>query len=188
MAIERDRNDAVGLAIYGHLQSYLLKDYDAARNYLERALTAGPSCAWAWAYSSLTCGYLGDAATALTRAERAVRLSPLGADAFWLEHYLSQAYYLGNRHDEAIAWARVSAARAAGNTSNLRCLSPMTGTALLAPQRQKLARFALGITSLSVTVAQQRLYEGSPKGASGSISARQFANPRRSAGVCGWQL
>ena len=56
MAIERDRNDAVGLAIYGHLQSYLLKDYDAARNYLERALTAGPSCAWAWAYSSLTCG------------------------------------------------------------------------------------------------------------------------------------
>ena len=122
MAIERDRNDAVGLAIYGHLQSYLLKDYDAARNYLERALTAGPSCAWAWAYSSLTCGYLGDAATALTRAERAVRLSPLGADAFWLEHYLSQAYYLGNRHEEAIAWARVSAARAAGNTSNLRCL------------------------------------------------------------------
>ena len=70
MAIERDRNDAVGLAIYGHLQSYLLKDYDAARNYLERALTAGPSCAWAWAYSSLTCGYLGDAATALARAER----------------------------------------------------------------------------------------------------------------------
>ena len=65
MAIERDRNDAVGLAIYGHLQSYLLKDYDAARNYLERALTAGPSCAWAWAYSSLTCGYLGDAATAI---------------------------------------------------------------------------------------------------------------------------
>ena len=59
MAIERDRNDALGLAIYGHLQSYLLKDYDAARNYLERALTAGPSCAWAWAYSSLTCGYLG---------------------------------------------------------------------------------------------------------------------------------
>ena len=76
----------------------------------------------AWAYSSLTCGYLGDAATALTRAERAVRLSPLGADAFWLEHYLSQAHYLGHRYDEAIAWARISAVHAPGNTSNLRCL------------------------------------------------------------------
>ena len=30
MAIDRDRNDALGLAIYGHLQSYLLKDYIVA--------------------------------------------------------------------------------------------------------------------------------------------------------------
>jgi adenylate cyclase len=122
MAIERDRNDAVALAIYGHLQSYLLKNYDTAQEFLERALAAGPSCAWAWAYSSLTSGYLGDAATAITKAERAVRLSPLGADAFWLEHYLSQAYYLGGRYEDAIAWGRMSAAHAVGNTSNLRCL------------------------------------------------------------------
>ncbi len=82
MAIARDRNDALALAIYGHLQSYLLKNYEAAQNYLERALAAGPSCAWAWAYSSLTHGYLGDVATAITRAEWATRLSPLGPDAF----------------------------------------------------------------------------------------------------------
>ena len=31
MAIEQDRNDALGLAIYGHLQSYLLKDYNVAQ-------------------------------------------------------------------------------------------------------------------------------------------------------------
>jgi tetratricopeptide (TPR) repeat protein len=122
MAIERDRNDALALAIYGHLQSYLLKNYEAAQNYLERALAAGPSCAWAWAYSSLTCGYLGNVATAITRAEWAARLSPLGPDAFWLEHYLSQAYYMGGRYSDAIAWGRMSAAHAAANTSNLRCL------------------------------------------------------------------
>jgi len=122
MAIERDRNDALGLAIYGHLQSYLLKDYGVAQENLERAMAAGPSCAWAWAYSSLTCGYLGDIATAIARAERAVRLSPIGADSFWLEHYLSQAYYLGGRYDDAIAWGRMSAAHAGANTSNLRCL------------------------------------------------------------------
>jgi len=120
MAIERDRNDALGLAIYGHLQSYLLKDYGVAQENLERAMAAGPSCAWAWAYSSLTCGYLGDIATAIARAERAVRLSPIGADSFWLEHYLSQAYYLGGRYDDAIAWGRMSAAHAGANTSNLR--------------------------------------------------------------------
>ena len=100
MAIERDRNDALGLAIYGHLQSYLLKDYEVAQEYLERAMAAGPSCAWAWAYSGLTCGYLGDIATGIARTERAVRLSPIGADSFWLEHYLSQASYLGGRYED----------------------------------------------------------------------------------------
>lgn len=122
MAIERDRNDALALATYGHLQSYLLKDYGVARDYLERALAAGPSCAWAWAYSGLTCGYLGDIATAIARTERAMRLSPIGADSFWFEHYLAQSYYLGGRYDDAIAWGRVSAAHAGANTSNLRCL------------------------------------------------------------------
>lgn len=122
MAIERDRNDALGLAIYGHLQSYLLKDYGVAQGYLERALAAGPSCAQAWAYSSLTCGYLGDTANAIARAEQAVRLSPVGADSFWFEHYLSQAYYLGGRFDDAVGWGRMSAAHVGTNTSNLRCL------------------------------------------------------------------
>jgi adenylate cyclase len=51
-----------------------------------------------------------------------VRLSPIGADSFWLEHYLSQAYYLGGRYADAIAWGRMSAAHAGANTSNLRAL------------------------------------------------------------------
>jgi TolB-like protein/class 3 adenylate cyclase len=72
LAIERDRNDAVALAICGHIQSYLLKDYRVATDYLDRAMAVGPSCAWAWGYSSLSCGYLGDFPTAVARAERAV--------------------------------------------------------------------------------------------------------------------
>ena len=122
MALERDPNDALALAIYGHMKSYLRMDYEDAQRYLERALAAGPSCAFAWGYSSLTCGYLGEIETAIARAEHAVRLSPLGVDTFWLEHYLSQAYYLGRRYEDAVAWGRTSAAHAGSNTSNLRCL------------------------------------------------------------------
>ncbi|MBV8456724.1 MAG: hypothetical protein JO122_08950 [Acetobacteraceae bacterium] len=121
-AIDRDRSDAVALAIYGHVQSYLMKDYVTATDYLNRALTVGPSCAWAWGYSSLTSGYLGDYEAAVTRAENAVRLSPIGPDAFWLEHYLSQAYYLAGRYEDAVGWGRMSAAHAGANTSNLRSL------------------------------------------------------------------
>lgn len=122
-AIEQDRNDAMGLAIYGHMQSYLLKDHLAARSYLQRAIDAGPSCASAWAYSSLNCGYVGDMETSVLRAERAVRLSPVGSDAFWFEHFLSQAYYLADRFEDAIGWARMSAAHVGTNASNLRCLA-----------------------------------------------------------------
>lgn len=122
LAIERDRNDAVALAIYGHVQSYLLKDYMTATDYLDRAIAVGPSCASAWAYSSLTCGYLGNYEAAVARAEKAVRLSPLGPDAFWFEHYLSQAYYLIGRYEDAAGWGRMSAAHGGVNTSNLRSL------------------------------------------------------------------
>ena len=122
LAIDRDRNDAIGLAIYGHVQSYLLKDYITAVDYFNRALAVAPSCAWAWGYSSLTNGYLGDYETAVASAEKGVRLSPLGPDAFWLEHYLSQAYYLGGRYEDAVGWGRMSAAHAGANTSNLRSL------------------------------------------------------------------
>ena len=51
-----------------------------------------------------------------------MRLSPLGPDAFWLEHYLSQAYYLIGRYEDAVGWGRMSAAHAGANTSNLRSL------------------------------------------------------------------
>ena len=121
-AIEKDRSDALGLAIYGHQQSYLFRNHLDAHAVLERAIAAGPSCAYAWAFSSLTCSYLDDVSNAIGRAEQAVRLSPVGTDAFWFEHFLSQAYYLAGRYDDAIAWARMSEAKVAANTSNLRCL------------------------------------------------------------------
>ncbi len=121
-AIDRDPNDAVALAIYGHVHSYLMKDYRAAKPYLDLARDVGPSCAIAWAYSSLTCGYVGEHDTAIAQAERALRLSPIGPEAFRWESYLAQAYYLADRYQDALEWSRMAAARAPAFTSNLICL------------------------------------------------------------------
>jgi len=151
MALDRDPNDALGLAIYGHIQSYLHRNYHIAKDYLERARAAGPSCAWAWTYSSLTCSYLGDVSSAITMAEQAVRLSPLGADAFWLEHYLSQAYYLDGRYVDAISWGRMSAAHAGANTSNLRCLiASLVANGEIAEAREIAKHFLLLVPTFSL--------------------------------------
>jgi adenylate cyclase len=121
-AIELDRNDALALAIYGHIQSYLSKDYKTATHFLDRALAAGPSSAWAWSLSSLTCGYMGMRTEAVVRAEQAVRLSPLGPDAYWHEGVLAQALYMNGRYADAAAWSRMSAAHNSAQTSTLRTL------------------------------------------------------------------
>jgi adenylate cyclase len=122
-AIEREPNDAAALSIYGHIQSYLLKHFSIATKYLERALDVGPSCPLAWGYSSLTSGYLGMHDKAVPQAEQAVRLAPIGLDAARFQHYLSQAYYLTDRYEDAVAWGRMSAALAPANVSNLMCLT-----------------------------------------------------------------
>lgn len=122
-AVERDHNNAQALAIVGLLRGYLLKDHTWALAILDRAIAAGPSCALAWTFSSLTCGIMGDAEAAVARAQNGLRLSPIGPDAAcWHEHAMSQAYYLTSRFDDAITWGRTAASH--GNqTSNLRCLT-----------------------------------------------------------------
>jgi adenylate cyclase len=122
-ALERDPNDPVALSIYGHIQSYLLKNYQIALQYLERALEVGPSCPLAWGFSSLTCGYLGEHEKGVTRAERALRLCPIGFDSCRYQHYLAQAYFLARRYEEAVAWGSMSAVLAPANISNLICLT-----------------------------------------------------------------
>jgi adenylate cyclase len=110
-AIERDSNDALALAIYGHVQSFLLKDYARATIFLDRALAAAPSAAMAWTMSSATCGYIGDGPTAVQRAEQGVRLAPLDARMFWHEGILANAHYVNGDFEKAVAWARSAIGR-----------------------------------------------------------------------------
>lgn len=123
LAITLDGRDALALAIFGHLRSYLLKDYRGALELFERALDSGPNCAMAWTLSSVTHGFLGDGPAALRCAERGLLLSPLGPDLSWHHHILSQAYYVNKDFDRAVHWARKAAATNSRQTSNFRTLA-----------------------------------------------------------------
>ncbi len=123
VAMERDQNDPLALAIYGHVQSFLLRDYNTALNYLDRAIEVGPNCANAWTMSSATLGFIGEGAKAIERAEQGVRLSPFDAHIFWHEALLAQAYYIDGQYVAAVAWARKAASHKANAVFNLRTLA-----------------------------------------------------------------
>jgi TolB-like protein len=118
-----DPNDPLALAIKAHMRSFLAKDYADALRLLDRALAAGPNNAWAWSFGSATLGYIGRGPEAVTRAERAVALSPHGPFGYWHEHMLSQAHYVAGDYDAAVAWGRSAMGQNPRLTSNLRTLA-----------------------------------------------------------------
>jgi TolB-like protein/class 3 adenylate cyclase/Tfp pilus assembly protein PilF len=145
-ALELDSNDALALAISGHMRSYLFRDYERATDLLDRAVTAGPNCAMAWCLSSLIAGFVGDAATAVKRAEYALRLSPLVPDIYWYEIVLTQAYYLAGRYDEAVAIGRKAFSHNDRQASGLRVLIASLVAAGEMEQARRIARRLLEVT------------------------------------------
>lgn len=137
-AIRLDPDDPRALAVYGHVQSFLLHDFDKAMVYLDRAIEAGPSSALAHTMSSATRGYLGQGALAIDHGRQGLRLSPIDAYRFWHEGVLAQAHYIHGDYHEAVAFARLAAGRNADVAFNLRCLT----ASLVALERMDEARGA----------------------------------------------
>ena len=122
-AIRRDSGDALALALCGHHKAFLFRDYDRAIALFDRAIAAWPNSALAWTLSSPTYSYIGDGPTAIARAERGLRLSPLDPDAFWYQTALTLAYYASGNYEEAVKFGRKVAAAKPIFTANLRFLS-----------------------------------------------------------------
>jgi adenylate cyclase len=122
-AVELNPADAHALALLGHCKSWLFRNYDAALDCFERAFAASPNSAFAWGWSSPTCSYLGDGATAATHAEHALRLSPYGPNAYVYHSALALARYTNGDYEEAARWGRRTLAMAPRYAANVRILA-----------------------------------------------------------------
>lgn len=105
-AIERDPTNALALSLQGHGRSMFFREYDAALDLFDRALAIAPNHSPAWVFSSGTYGFIGDARSGITRAERAIQLSPLDQQSFFNLCLLGQNHYLNGTFDEAIRWSQ----------------------------------------------------------------------------------
>ncbi|WP_178130688.1 BTAD domain-containing putative transcriptional regulator [Reyranella sp. CPCC 100927] len=122
-AIDLDGHNALALATYGHVRSFLFHDYDSALVYFDRALSACPNYSLAWILSSATLSYVGRGADAVRHAERGLRLSPYDRSLFLYYNFLGIAHYGNGNYEEAIKWGRLSAAESPLFASNLRMLA-----------------------------------------------------------------
>ncbi len=123
VAIELDERDALARAIYGHVQSFLFRDYESALPHFKRAIQDGPNCPEAWSMSSVTLGYLGKGETAVEHAAYGLHLSPLDAHIFYKESSLAQAHYVNSDYEAAVAWARKAQSHNPAAMFNDRVLS-----------------------------------------------------------------
>jgi class 3 adenylate cyclase/TolB-like protein/tetratricopeptide (TPR) repeat protein len=121
-ALERDGEDALALAISGHVRAYLMKEFSEAIPLLDRAIACGPSSAMAWTMSSATRGYMGDGETAVRHGEQGLRLSPLDARLFWHEGLLGQAHYVEGNYEKALEWVTSALSRNRSIRYNYRTL------------------------------------------------------------------
>ena len=122
-AIEQDAHNALALATYGHLQSFLFHNYDNALVYFDRALAACPNHSLAWFLSSPTLSYIGRGEQAIKHADHALRLSPLDRNLFTYYSSLNLAHYALGSYEDAVKWGKLSASENPLYTANLRYLA-----------------------------------------------------------------
>lgn len=122
-AIRLDPDDPQGLAIYGHVQSFLWHAFDKATVYLQRAVEVGPSSALAHTMLCATCVYLEQGEQAIAHGRQGLRLSPIDAHRFWHEGVMALAHYIHGEFAQAVAFARMASSHNGGVAFNLRCLA-----------------------------------------------------------------
>jgi adenylate cyclase len=122
-AIDLDGQNALALATYGHVRSFLFHDYDVALGYFDRALSACPNSAVAWFLSSGTLSYVGRAPEAVRHAKQALLLSPFDQSLFYFYMFLGMAHYCNGDYEEAVKAGRRSLSERPAYTANLRVLT-----------------------------------------------------------------
>jgi TolB-like protein/Tfp pilus assembly protein PilF len=119
-AIDRDALNVQALALHAHTRAFLHRDYDGAIRIFDRATDVAPNDASSWMWSAGTYAYVGQAAEAVKRAERAIQLSPRDRFSFRYHTALCLSHYTNGSYEEAIDWGLQAIREAPGYTASLR--------------------------------------------------------------------
>lgn len=121
-ALDLEPHSSLALAIKGHVQCHLGTQLDESRQLLLQATDANPNDHNAWLYAGFWSTMWGDPADAVRESERALELSPLDPQRFFIEMLVAHSYFAAHKLDKAIALCGQSLKRNRYYLATLRVL------------------------------------------------------------------
>jgi adenylate cyclase len=122
-ALECDPEDALALAVAGHVEARSRYDLDAAEMRLTQALTVNPNEPLAWLWTGITHAWRGRGREAVECSERALSLSPLDPMIYYFNSLASTAHLLAGSYERALDLSERSLRANLLHTPTLRTLA-----------------------------------------------------------------
>ena len=107
-AYKSHRDDPTTLGFIGVAVGYLDRDYEFARNAIDRAIVLNPNSATLLSRKAYFENWMENTSVAEACIRRAVRLSPLDPEMGWFHFGLANALMKAGRWDEALTEALAS--------------------------------------------------------------------------------
>jgi TolB-like protein/DNA-binding SARP family transcriptional activator len=104
-ALDCDIAEPMAFAVYGHIVSYLHKDFDLAFQNFAAALDINPNTAQAWLWSAAARAWMGDGPLAIEEINKAIALSPYDPLMYAYSGVAAWAYLANRQYDRAIECA-----------------------------------------------------------------------------------
>ena len=121
-ALDLEPHSSLALAIKGHVQCHLGTRLDESRQLLLQATDANPNDHNAWLYAGFWSTMWGDPADAVRESERALELSPLDPQRFFIEMLVAHSYLTANELPKTIELCQRSLQRNRYYLATLRVL------------------------------------------------------------------
>jgi tetratricopeptide (TPR) repeat protein len=122
-ALACDPDDALALAVAGHVEARSRDDLDAAEIRLAQALAANPNEPLAWLWTGITHAWRGRGREAVECSERALSLSPLDPMIYYFNSLTSTAHLLAGSYERALELSERSLRDNLLHTPTLRTLA-----------------------------------------------------------------
>jgi len=100
-AAQLGKDDAVALSFGGLGLAYVTGDIEAGAAMIDRALLLNPNFAAAWSASGWVRTFLGETSVAIEHLSRAMRLSPLDQQMFWMQTVTAMAQFMAGQYEDA---------------------------------------------------------------------------------------